>query len=66
MTQPTLPEIAEKKRRVRKFKEDYILDNAYLRIENTSLRNQATELSYQLEKERTKKRSLFSRLFGGR
>ena len=66
MTQPALPGIAEKKRRVRKFKEDYILDNAYLRIENTRLRNQVTELSYQIEKERTKKRSLFSRLFGGR
>ncbi len=66
MTQPTLPGIAEKKRRVRKFKEDYVTENAFLRVDNANLRNQVTGLSYQLEKERTKKRSLFSRLFGGR
>jgi regulator of replication initiation timing len=72
ITQPALPGISGKKRRVRKFKEDYILDNAYLRIENTNLRNQITELSYQLEKSKLEKRNkelvghkrgLFARLF---
>ncbi len=66
MTQSALPGIAEKKRSVRKFKEDYVTENAFLRVDNANLLNQVTELSYQLEKERTKKRSLFSRLFGGR
>ena len=66
MAQTTLPGIAEKKRRVRKFKEDYVAENACLRVDNANLRNQVTELSYQLEKERTKKRSLFSRLLGGK
>jgi regulator of replication initiation timing len=73
ITQPALPGISGKKRRVRKFKEDYVTENAFLRVDNANLRNQVTELSYKLEKskleERNKelvghKRGLFSRLFG--
>ncbi len=81
MTQPVLPGIAEKKRRVRKFKEDYVKENALQKVEIESLKNQLQQMQYEIDRlerqlfvERTisnlKKRSLFSklfsRLFGGK